>query len=208
MDAQGRPSADRVLGHAVPGAWAADAGCARRICLVGVTLARTVRTALPELERCLTAGGTVQVAITDPGTGLARAGPGGELLREAARRHGLAADAEVFRHRLGTTADTIALLSRSAGGRGRLEVRVLPFVPNVSLALVDPDGPEGRCAVYVYAHRPGAHEPCLTLSRRNDPRWFAHFAAEFDRIWESGRAAPAPSGLRTVEAAPDPGVGD
>jgi hypothetical protein len=152
-------------------------------------LARTVRTTLPELERCLASGGTVQVAVTDPGGDRTDPGSGDGLLREASRRHGLADGTAVFRHRLGTTVDTIDLLSRSARGCGRLEVRYLAFVPNVSLAFVDPDGPDGRCTVDVYAHRPGAHEPCLTLSRRTDPRWFAHFVAEFDRIWDAGRPA-------------------
>ena len=199
VEAQARPSMDRTVRHAAPGAWAVDASHARQICLVGVTLARTVRTTVPELERCLASGGTVQVAVTDPGDDRNDAGSGDGPLREASRRHGLADDGDVFRHRLGTTVDTIDLLSRSARGRGRLEVRFLPFVPNVSLALVDPEGPDGRCNVDVYAHRPGAHEPCLALSRRTDPRWFAHFVAEFDRIWDAGRPSP---GLPLRPAAP------
>lgn len=180
-----RPSLDRIVERAVPGSWTAEARHARLICVVGVTLSRTIRTALPELEWCLAGGGTVHVAVPYPG-GATK--DDNDLLLEATRRHGLADDSSALGNRLDATLETLGHLAH-ASDRGHLEVRYLPFVPNVCLVLIDPDAPNGRGHVDVYAHRPGAHEPCLSLSCRREPEWFAHFTAEFDQLWAAGRTA-------------------
>lgn len=151
---------------------------ARDVRLVGVTLARTVRSHLSELERCLAAGGTVRMVIIDP---TSTAGS------EAARRNGLPDGAEVFEHRLRPTIDLLRYLATRGQETGRLEVRCVPFVPSFGIVMVDPESTHGTVTVDVYSHRPGGREPSLALTPDGDPQWYRHFRSEFDQIWASAR---------------------
>ncbi|WP_320065958.1 hypothetical protein [Micromonospora sp. RTGN7] len=172
-------SADRLLTAAVPGAAVGLAG-ARDIRLVGVTLSRTIRSHLDDLRQQLAAGATVRVALIDP------AGPAPE---EAARRNGLpAGGAEVFAHRIQPTLDLLDYLAAQVTGGGRLEVRLLRFVPAFGMVLVDPEKPSGRISIDVYSHRPDGREAMVTLRADRDPVWYQHFAREFDQIWAGGRS--------------------
>ena len=158
---------------------------ARDIRLVGVTLSRTVRTHLPALTRCLAAGGTVRVVVIDPDSGAEQ---------EAARRSGLPDDAEVYRHRLRPTLDLLHHLASLSEARGRIQVRMIRYVPSFGLMMVDPESPGGVARVEIYSHRPGVSEPTLTLTAERDPRWFQHFLTEFHPVWERARPLPAFSG--------------
>lgn len=168
-------SADRVLQESVPGS-AFDLGRAGDLRLVGVTLNRTVRNHLAELRRQLAAGGMLKVMIIDPD---------GPAAREAARRHGFDEDAEVFEHRLQPTLDLLRHLADTAGGR--LEVRLLGFVPAFGLIMIDPETAGGRVLVDIYSHRPDGREAVVAMTAERDPIWFHHFRQEFDRIWQRGR---------------------
>ncbi|MER5700854.1 hypothetical protein ABT023_02670 [Micromonospora sp. NPDC002296] len=180
LRADGVESMDRLISTAVPGAAAGLAG-ARDIRLVGVTLNRTVRSHLDELRQQLAAGGTVRIALIDP------AGPAPD---EAARRNGLDVEGgrEVFEHRIQPTIDLLDYLAAQTAGAGRLEVRLLRFVPAFGMMLVDPEQPTGRISVDIYSHRPDGREATVTLRPDRDPVWYRHFAREFDRIWASGQA--------------------
>ncbi|WDZ86915.1 hypothetical protein [Micromonospora cathayae] len=175
----GADSVDRLLTPTVPGGAVGVAG-ARDIRLVGVTLSRTIRNHLDELRQQLAAGATVRVALIDP-TGTAP--------QEAARRNGLDAlgGGEVFEHRIQPTIDLLDYLAAQTAGAGRLEVRLLRFVPAFGMVLVDPEDPGGRIAIDIYSHRPDGREATVTLRAERDPVWYRHFALEFDRIWASGR---------------------
>ncbi|TDC65679.1 hypothetical protein E1258_04790 [Micromonospora sp. KC207] len=176
---EGVGSVDRLLNAAVPGAAVGLAG-ARDIRLVGVTLSRTIRSHLDELRQQLVAGATVRVALIDP------AGPAPE---EAARRNGLNAvgGGEVFEHRIQPTIDLLDYLAAQTAGTGRLEVRLLTFVPAFGMVMVDPEEPVGRISIDIYSHRPDGREAMVTLRADRDPVWYRHFAREFDRIWAEGR---------------------
>ncbi|BCJ68136.1 hypothetical protein [Polymorphospora rubra] len=192
----GRPrSFDETLTAAAPATGLGATRTARSIGLVGVTLGRTARTALPDLERCLASGGTVRVAVVDPHGD----GPG-----EAARRHGVPDGAAVFEHRLQTTVDVLRYLAALPAAGDRLEIRLIPFVPNVALTVIDRGAPHGSVTVDLYAHRPTAQEPSLTVTAARDPRWYAHFGAEFDQIWAAATplvltAPPAGAAGETAE---------
>ncbi|WP_250008217.1 hypothetical protein [Actinoplanes sp. M2I2] len=182
--------ADRLLAPSTSGV-DLDLRSATDVRLAGVTLARTLRNHYAVLQQRLDAGATVRIAVIAPHAA---------TLAEAARRSTIAGHPEIFEHRLRPTLDLLdALTDRAAAGPGRLEVRLLDFVPAFGLIAVDPETPDGRARVDIYSHRCGTPEPTLPLRADRDPRWFAHFLAEFDRLWATGRPyeLSRPAGLRS-----------
>ena len=178
----GRVPAGRVLAVSRSGA-DVDLDHARDIRIVGVTLGRTLRNHVGTLQRRLDEGAVVRIALI---------APGGEAVREAARRSAVGDTPEIFEHRLGATRD---LLRRLSPGPGRLEIRELAFVPSFGMIAVDPQEAGGHLHVDIYSHRTGCPEPALTLEAARDARWYRHFADEFDQIWSAGR----PVGTDQVE---------
>jgi hypothetical protein len=172
------PSIDRVLTVSASAA-GVDLSDAGDIGIIGVTLNCTLRSNLLAFQKCLRRGGTLRVAVIDPS---------GEVTAEAARRSAMPGAGKVFVRRLRPTLDLLAVLAETAGP-GRVEVRLLDFVPAYGLLMVDGRQPYGRIHVDIYPHTLGGPEPALNLHAGHDPAWFPHFAAEFDEIWSAGRSA-------------------
>jgi len=170
------PPAGRLLRSSTSGADAELTG-ASEIDIVGVTLNRTVRTHAAALAQCLRRGGTVRVAVIDPR---------GEVLGEAARRSTAPDAAQIFAHRLRPTLDLLDELATTHGG-GRLEVRLLDFVPAFGLLAVNGRRPDGRLQVDFYTHTFGGPEPALALRSGRDHPWYQHFLGELEQIWGAGR---------------------
>jgi hypothetical protein len=63
-----------------------------------------------------------------------------------------------------------------------LQVRLIPFITNVGLAPADRESLDGVIAVDLYAHRPSANEPPLTITAERG-HWYVHLSTEFDSIW-------------------------
>ena len=169
--------ADRLLSVSTSAA-DLDLSGASDIGIVGVTLNRTIRNHLAALRQCLHRGGTVRIAVIDPR---------GDVVLEAARRSTVPGSPEIFTHRLLPTLDLLGELAATPGP-GRVEVRLLDFVPAFGLLAVDPGEPHGRLHVDLYSHILGGREPALALRAARDPICYQHFLAEFDQIWASGSA--------------------
>jgi hypothetical protein len=173
-----RTSADRLLAPSTSGV-DLDLGTADDIRAVGVTLARTIRNHYAALQQRLDAGATVRIALIAPEAA---------TVAEAARRSTIAESPAIFEHRLRPTLDLLeGLAEHAAAGPGRLQVRLLDFVPAFGLVAVDAETPHGQVRVDIYSHRCGTQEPTLPLYADRDARWFRHFVAEFDRVWAVGR---------------------
>ncbi|GLY98396.1 hypothetical protein Acsp02_56500 [Actinoplanes sp. NBRC 103695] len=171
-------SADRLLAPSTSGV-DLDLSEARDIRIVGVTLARTVRNHYSVLRDRLAAGACVRIALIAPEA---------STVAEAARRNTIPDHPEIFEHRLLPTLDLLAALAAEAAtGPGRLEVRLLDFVPAFGLVGVDTDTASGQLRVDIYSHRCGTPEPSLPLHAGRDIQWFRHFAGEFERVWAAGR---------------------
>lgn len=185
------PSAERVLTPSTSGL-SIELRAAADVRMVGVTLGRTVRNQVVALERNLAAGARLRIALIAPTE---------PTLREAARRSTAPDSPEIFEHRLRSTLDLLRWLDATPHG-GRLEVRLLDFVPAFGLFAVDPEEAHGRIDVDIYSHRPNGPEPVLRLRADRDHQWFHHFLAEFDRIWAAGAPLSPPHGP------PQAGVGN
>jgi hypothetical protein len=170
------PPADRLL-HPSASSAEIDLSQATEIDIVGVTLNRTVRTHAADLAHCLRRGGTVRIALIDPHGGAPA---------EAARRSTSPGAADVFTNRLRPTLDLLDSLTGQLLS-GRLEVRLLDFVPAFGLVAVDRHRPGGRLSVDIYSHTSDGTEAALTLQAGRDHTWYQHFLAELDQIWASGR---------------------
>ena len=173
----GESSADRLLGTSTAGA-AADLAGAVDVRLAGVTLGRTLRNQMTGLRRCLERGGTVRIALISE-----------HAAAEAARRSGVPATPEIFTHRLRSSVDLLRQLTE-LGTPGRLEVRLLDFVPSFGMLAVDGADRDGRIEVDVYSHRFGVGEPTLPLRADRDRAWYQHFLVEFEHLWSAGRPLP------------------
>jgi hypothetical protein len=172
----GPPSADRLLTTSQAGL-EADLGAAHEIAIIGVTLSRTLRNQLHDLRACLHRGGVVRIALIDPSDA---------TVAEAARRSTIPDAPEIFAHRLRPSLDLLRELAASAGP-GRLEMRLIGFVPAVGLQMIDPDEAHGQVRVDIYSHRFAAPEPTLALQAHRDPIWYRHFRQEFEQVWSTGR---------------------
>ncbi|MFI7543501.1 hypothetical protein [Actinoplanes sp. NPDC049599] len=178
-----RAGADRLLTASTSGV-DLDLDAADDVRALGVTLARTLRNHHAVLRRRLDAGATVRIALIAP-----RA----ETVAEAARRSTIADRPMIFEHRLRPTLDLLDdLAEHAAAGPGRIEVRLLDFVPAFGLLAIDADTPHGQLRVDIYSHRCGTPEPALPLYADRDVRWFRHFVAEFDQVWAAGRPYDRP----------------
>jgi hypothetical protein len=166
-----KPPADRLLHSSGSGA-EADLSHATEIDIVGVTLNRTVRNHAGALGQCLRRGGTVRIAVIDPY---------GEVPAEAARRSTNPGAADVFTNRVRPTLDLLD------GLPGRIEVRLLDFVPAFGILAVDRHLTEGHLYVDIYSHTFDGTEAALTLQAGRDHTWYRHFLAELDQIWATGR---------------------
>ncbi|MGB2571541.1 hypothetical protein ACPFP2_24270 [Micromonospora citrea] len=164
------------------------------IAMVGVTLGRTLRNRVDQIDGRLVAGARVRIALIDPAT---------SAPAEAARRATLPDDRDIFVNRVRPTLDLLrelALTDRPGGGR--LEVRLLPLVPASGMILLDAGDDTGRIHVDLYSHRPAAREPMLLVTAA-DAQWYRHFREEFEHLWAHGRPVDLTAGPpgRTAEAA-------
>ncbi|MGW0573065.1 hypothetical protein [Streptomyces tauricus] len=157
---------------------------AQDIRLVGVTLSRTLRNLVDELQRRAAAGATIKVALIDATT---------SAPAEAARRSTISDRPTVFENRLRPSIDLLRELMETPGAEGRISVRFLPFVPAFGLVLLNPQLPSGCIHVDIYSHSSASGDAVFTLLPGRDGDWYQHFEAEFDRIWAFGRPADASS---------------
>lgn len=162
---------------------------ARDIRIVGVTLARTLRNLIDELEHRAVAGALVKVALIDPDT---------TAPAEAARRSTMPDRPEVYQNRLRPSIDLLRDLVEKPGVDGRVEVRFLPFVPAFGLVLLDPQRSHGITYVDVYSHSSASGDAVFTLRPGRDGHWYEHFHGEFERVWAPGRPADSSDGFPAV----------
>ncbi|WP_377268110.1 hypothetical protein [Peterkaempfera sp. SMS 1(5)a] len=165
---------------------------AQDIRIVGVTLSRTLRNLVDELQRRAIAGAVVRVALIDPN---------GSAAEEAARRSTIPDRAEMYRNRLRSSIDLLRELVETPGTAGRVEVRFLSFVPSFGLFLLDPQRPGGRIHIDIYSHSSASGDAVFTVLPHRDDQWFRHFRTEFDSVWEHGRPADASDGFPVAPGA-------
>lgn len=159
---------------------------ARDIRILGVTLSRTVRNVVDELQQGIREGAVVKVALIDPKT---------DAAAQAAARSTISDQPGVFENRLRPTIDLLIELARTSGAAGRIEVRFLPFVPAFGLVLLDSQRANGRIYVDLYSHKSAGGDAVFALARHRDGQWYPHFEAEFECVWEAGRPANASDGF-------------
>ncbi|WP_199550880.1 hypothetical protein [Streptomyces sp. N35] len=168
---------------------------ARDIAIVGVTLSRTLRNTVSELQRRAGAGARIRIALIDP-TSSAPA--------EATRRSTLTERPEVFDNRLRPSLDLLRELAddrtRADASSGRVDVRFVPFVPAFGLVMIDTRQPGGLIHVDIYSHSSATGDAVFTLLPGRDGPWFEHFEAEFERIWAVARPAGPSDGFPAAPA--------
>jgi hypothetical protein len=174
--------ADRFLAVKAP-ALDDDLRAADDIRLVGVTLSRTVRDLVGVLDRRLRTGAVLRIVVIDPDSSAP--------VEAVARTLGVTSP-EFYRPRVASTMDILSALATLPGTAGRIEVRLLPFVPTFGMYLIDPSSAQGRIYVELYQHRSLEPNPCFALHADRDARWYRFFVQQFDILWDSARPVPLP----------------
>jgi len=164
---------------------------AQDIKILGVTLSRTIRDLIDELQECLREGAVIKVALIDLTT---------DAPAQAATRSTISGQPGVFENRLRPTVDLLIELARTPGATGSVEVRFLPFVPAFGLVLLDTQRSQGRIYVDIYSHKSAGGDAVFNLTAHRDGLWYPHFEGEFERVWEVGRPADASDGFPSTTA--------
>lgn len=152
----------------------------RDLLLVGLSMTRTVQGMRSDILGILEAGGRLRVLVLDPAD---------EVLmtvadRRATHRYG----PDKLRARITTTLDDLTTLRERTGGR--LEVRVSSSIPAAGIHCIDTAGTNGLVCVQHYEYQPSREaSPVFTLEP-SDGRWYQHFVAEAERLWDAGTEWP------------------
>ncbi|WP_436500526.1 hypothetical protein [Actinokineospora sp. HUAS TT18] len=147
------------------------------ILLIGLTMTRTVQGMRSDFPAILAAGGRVRILVMDPHDDV--------LMETADRRMAHNLGEGRIRQRILTTLDDMATLRERMDGR--LEVRVLSSIPSAGFNCLDVTSPRGFVCVQHYEFQPtGEAGPIVTLEPK-DGRWFQHYVAEAERMWEAAK---------------------
>ncbi|CRK58283.1 hypothetical protein [Alloactinosynnema sp. L-07] len=172
-----RPNPSALLQPEFPPDLIARRAASFDILLIGLTMTRTVQGMRSDFPAILTAGGRIRVLVLDPDDDA--------LMATADRRMAHSLGAGRVRQRILTTLDDMTALR--ARMEGRLEVRVLSIIPSAGFNCLDVTSPRGFVCVQHYEFQPTADAgPIITLEPK-DGRWFQHYVAEAERMWEAAK---------------------
>lgn len=154
---------------------------ASELCIYGPSAVNAMRNAADIQREILDKGGSVRILLQNPNeqTGISI------LRRQLDKMFDLEADIQLTTRTLKTLA--------SQSSRGKLEYRFLPYSPGFSIAVVDPDGKDGRLTVefYGYENRNITERMHINIKRHQSPYWFEYWAKQFDNMWESAQLPEA-----------------
>jgi hypothetical protein len=154
---------------------------ATELCIYGPSAVNAMRNAADIQREILERGGNVRILLQNPNeqTGISI------LRRQLDKMFDLESDIQATTRTLKTLA--------SQPSRGKLEYRLLPYSPGFSIAVVDPDGKDGRLTVefYGYENRNIAERMHINIKRHQSPYWFEYWAKQFDIMWESAQPPDA-----------------
>jgi hypothetical protein len=143
--------------------------------LVGVNLARTVKTYYPDIEVKLHAGQRVRALLVQPD------GPAAEMAD--GRVYGRS-NPERMRAEIRATLDDLSELRRIAPDR--LEIRTIQTPLTYGAMAIDPSGPGGKLYLEHYSYKmPGGSKPKFVLHTGRDA-WYTFFRDELRALWEHG----------------------
>jgi hypothetical protein len=180
-----------ILGQGFPSDLDARRAASKDLLIIGIALFRTVPTSVDSWAAALNRGARIRVMLVDPTRD--------EVVRDALYQRN-AGDASFLRARIEHSLAEFTQLKSDA--KGRLEIRVSPFVPAAGMNVVDAADRDALVVAQWYEHRPpGEPLPILRLQKGNAP-WFEHFRALAERMWEDGVEWPlsASSRLKTAPA--------
>lgn len=75
--------------------------------------------------------------------------------------------------------------------KGQLEIRTVQFLPGIGINAMDLKHPSESIMVQVYefAHNEQSERAPIFYLTAADGKWFSHFAAQIERLWDSGEDA-------------------
>lgn len=123
-------------------------------------------------------GGEVRVLLQDP------ASPAVDYLLDQLDERDPRAN---LKRDLDYSIDVLKHIAAKVAG-DKFQCRLLPYSPGFSMVIVDPDSHDGQIIVeflgFRYEHvNQRMH---ITLRRAETPRWFDHWLAQYQRMWDAG----------------------
>jgi hypothetical protein len=158
---------------------------ASEVDLLGVTLSRVVREQATAISRRLEQGAHIRVLMIDPTS---------DAVTQAALRSWADVTGDFYLNRLRPTVDMLRVLSQAPAATGRLELRMIPYVPTFGLQLLNRSSGHATVFVELYPHK-SSGGPEFEIVQENDPHWYGFFAGQFEVMWQVGRVATAADGF-------------
>lgn len=183
----GKPRAKQFFIEERPN-YSSEFAKAKKICISGVTLSRTVRDYLGVFEDRLKNDASIQLIIIDPESVAAK--------QAALRSYRVTSD-DFYPNRIRPTVELANLLISLPEITGEFLLYLLPFTPSFGLTLIDPDEAHGKIYVEIYQHKSVEPNPSFKLERQKDPEWYDFFAQQFSLLAASSRPAPSLKGTAT-----------
>lgn len=152
----------------------------RKICkdwlYVGLSMIRIAQESRKDISRIIRSGGRVRLLLLDPTNDmLVRAVDEGSAVPEG--RESLAARIE------GVLSDLLQLKNLIGGD---FEIRVSNFLPKIGAHAFDMATSAGVIVIQHWEHKSPQEPAPIFRFDRTDGYWYDHFAAELERIWDSG----------------------
>jgi hypothetical protein len=145
----------------------------------GADLARTIPLLDYEIIQGLRNGLQVKFLFIKPGNGL-----GGDAVRMASFRYSNGKEISAINQDIERNFRYLATY-QSSTPHGRIEVRVIDYLPPWTIIAVNPFSPTGAMFVHLTAFRvPNEVRPSFELSASDDEKWFTFFLEQFESVWE------------------------
>lgn len=160
--------------------------------LSGITLTRTMREHMHVLSQRLAAGAYIRVIVVDPTVD--------PVLEELVLRSKVGdTTAGFWRSSLEATQAIVEAVATTPGGKGRLEIGYLPYIPSFGLAMIDPDEQHGSCLIELYHHRSAEPKATFELLASDDSHWYGFFRRQYETLWNSCRVEQLSGVTQTAE---------
>lgn len=172
-----RSRTDLLLWNFPPEYTAAQRTVSHSYFFAGTTMSRTLPLMRDNITRILKNDGRVRILLPDPMS---------EPLMEMIARTRPTRSADMIRKDI-----EYALVSAEAlrlPEKGQLEIRTVQFLPGIGINAMDLKHPSESIMVQVYefAHNEGSERAPIFYLTAADGKWFSHFSAQIERLWESG----------------------
>jgi hypothetical protein len=151
---------------------------AQEIWMLGITLRDVTYNNYFRFKEVVSTGGKIRVMLLDPAS---------YNMEQLAKRFGRASSGKQFETQYEQTFNQFEEIRSAANGVGRIEVRVINFVPSCGLVVFPTSVGNAKGIIYVetYGYKPiSGSIPKYQIKENENAYWYSHFLAQYEAIWK------------------------